>query len=64
MAFPLLNKEGKTIAALNVTMGAGKKNVRSIKYLIKRLTQKSEKISRLLGFEGIYIQTVTDYPNK
>jgi IclR family pca regulon transcriptional regulator len=62
MAVPLLNKEGKTIAAINVTMSAGKKNARFRKDLIKRLAQKGWEISRLLGFEGIYTQAVTDHP--
>lgn len=56
MAFPLLDKEGKTIAAINITMSAGSANARFRKDLINRLTLKSEEISRLFGFEGIYKQ--------
>jgi len=62
MAVPLLNKDGKTIAAINVTMRAGSVNAHFRKGLINRLILKGEEISRLLGFEDIYKQTTVHHP--
>ena len=55
LAAPLINKEKKTVAAINISLDPMKRNNPNIFESAKtKLFQKGELISRLLGYDGSY----------
>jgi len=55
IAVPLINEQRKTVAAVNVSLDAMKRNNPVIVEKAKtKLFQKGELISRLFGYEGVY----------
>lgn len=56
MAVPLFNDQGKLVAAVNVTMGAGNDRNTSKNKVVKMLMQKGEELSRMLGYQLPYPQ--------
>ncbi len=54
IAFPLLNAEGKIIAAINVSLDAKDKHLMNMDEIIAKLKDTSENVSRTLGYKGLF----------
>ena len=59
LAVPLLSEEGETVASMNTTMDAKDTNSQIKKESILKLIRKGEQISRLLGYQGSYPQSLS-----